>query len=173
MTWHLRANFVRKTAIVVALAAPLALGAAGATAGAQPTAVLPVPVVTGPEIGPGGVPGGLFQTVSVTATPGDQPGTLTFAAATPAPYNTQYNYRWLTVQWRNLRTGATGAVDLRHWIDAGNTVEKSYAATLPLQVTALTGAGPVVVTVAHEREQFQAPPQSTAIVPGFGVVMVP
>ncbi len=173
MNVHLRASFLRKTAIVVALAAPLSLGAAVATAGAQPATVFPVPVVTGPEIGPGGVPGGLFQTISMTATPGDRPGTLTFAVVAPAPYNTQYNYRWLTVQWRNLRTGATGAVDLRHWIDAGDTVEKSYAAALPLQATVETGSGPVVATIAHEREQYNAPPQSTAVVPGFGALMVP
>ncbi|MEV5649685.1 hypothetical protein AB0L57_15665 [Nocardia sp. NPDC052254] len=172
MNMQLRANFFRRTAIAVALAAPLSLGAA-ATVSAQPATVFPVPVVTGPEIGPGGVPGGLFQTTSVTATPGDRPGTVIFSVATPAPYNTQYNYRWLTVQWRNLRTGATGAADLRHWVDTGNTVDKSYAATLPLQVTADTGSGPVVATVAHEREQYNAPPQSTAVVPGFGAIMVP
>lgn len=162
-----------KLVIAAVLVVPLGLGLAAGTAAAAPTSVaLQVPVVTGPEIGPGGVPGGMFQTVSIVATGGIQPGAVTFSVPALAPYHYQYNYRWVTVHWRNLQTGASGNVDLRHWIDAGNVADKSYAAKLPTQASVVTGAGPIVATVSHQREQYKAPPMSNAIVPGFGILAV-
>ncbi|MGW5382247.1 hypothetical protein [Nocardia sp. NPDC003963] len=158
--------------MIAALIAPLTLGPAmGAATAAPVTTPLPIPVVTGPEIGPGGVPGGMLQTISVVGTTGEQPGAVTFAVPAPAPYHYQYNYRWITVHWQNLSTGAAGAVELRHWLGGGVPNGENYAATLPTSAQAVTGAGPVLVTVTHNREQYQAPPQSNAVLPGAGVVL--
>ena len=156
--------------MIAALVAPVVLGSAMGEAAAAPVVTpLPIPVVTGPEIGPGGVPGGVLQTISVVGTTGERPGTVTFSVPVPAPYHYQYNYRWITVHWRNLTTGAAGSVELRHWnkIPAG----ENYAAALPTSASVVTGAGPVLVTATHNREQYQAPPQSNALVPGAGIVL--
>lgn len=164
------AKFFRHMVIGAALAVPLMLGGATGTATAAPSAVFPVPVVTGPEIGPGGVPGGMFQTIPVAATV-ERPGIVTFTVPAPASYHYQYNYRWISVQWRNLETGATGSVDLRHWHGVSDTGDRSYAATLPTSASVVTGTGPIIATVTHQRAQYQAPPMSNAVVPGVGVLV--
>ena len=152
---------------------PLLLGVGAGTATAAPqTSVLQVPVVTGFEIGPVSVPGGLIQTTPIAATVGEKPGSVRFAAAEVKPYYYQYNYRWMTVQWRNLTTGAAGAVDLRHW----NTIDLEavgdvYARNLPLEAVVDTGPGQVAVVVSQSR-QFPAP-VSLTLFPGLGLVTVP
>lgn len=165
-------NPMRRFTVVLALSIPVVLGVG--TAAAEPhSTILQVPVVTGPEFGPAGVPGGLIQTVPIAATTDNQnPGTVRFAAASPKEYYYQYTYRWLSVRWRNLSTGATGSVDLRHWNDLESPTGQ-YGATLPLGAVVETGPGPVAVTVLHFRDQYEAPALSTALVPGLGVVFVP
>ncbi|MFI2229827.1 hypothetical protein [Nocardia testacea] len=161
----------RRTVMIAALVVPLALGFAVGEAAAAPVATpLPIPVVTGPEIGPGAVPGGVLQTIAVVGTTGEQQGTVTFSVPAPAPYHYQYNYRWITVHWRNLNTGAAGSIDLRHWTGIDVRGE-NYAAALPTSASVVTGGGPVVVTATHNREQYQAPPLSNAVIPGAGVVI--
>ncbi|WP_280402437.1 hypothetical protein [Nocardia carnea] len=163
---------MRRTVLIAALIVPLTLGSAVGEATAAPAVTpLPIPVVTGPEIGPGAVPGGVLQTISVVGTTGEHPGTVTFSVPAPAPYHYQYNYRWITVHWRNLSTGAAGSVDLRHWNRTGASGDQMYAAALPTSASVVTGAGPVLVTATHHREQYQAPPQSTAVIPGAGIVL--
>ncbi|WP_157105844.1 hypothetical protein [Nocardia sienata] len=163
---------MRRTVMIAALIAPLALGSAvGAAAAAPVVTPLPIPLVTGPEIGPGAVPGAMLQTISVVGTTGEQPGTVTFSVPVPAPYHYQYNYRWITVHWQNLSTGAAGSVDLRHWNGIGAPGDPKYAAALPTSAPVVTGPGPVLVTATHNREQYQAPPQSTAVIPAAGVVL--
>lgn len=170
---------LRRGVVALALSVPLVLGVGAGTATAAPTtSELLVPVVTGPEFGPAGVPGGLVQTIPIEATVGEKPGEVRFAAAAIRPYYYQFNYRFLTVNWRNLETGAAGAVDLRHWEALENPslpidAEPRYPVNLPLEATAQTGTGPVVVTVTHNREQYQAPPASNALIPGLGVLFVP
>ncbi|MEV0365969.1 hypothetical protein [Nocardia fusca] len=163
---------MRRTVLIAALIAPVAVGSAVGEAAAAPVVTpLPIPVVTGPEVGPGAVPGGVLQTISVVGTTGEQPGTVTFSVPVPAPYHYQYNYRWITVHWQNLNTGAAGSVDLRHWNGIDVPGDQKYAAALPTSAPVVTGAGPVLVTATHNREQYQAPPQSTAVLPGAGVVL--
>lgn len=163
---------MRRTMLIAALTVPLALGSAVGEAAAAPVVTpLPIPVVTGPEIGPGAVPGGVLQAISVVGMTGEHPGTVTFSVPAPAPYHYQYNYRWITVHWRNLTTGAAGSVDLRHWNSTGAPGDQMYAAGLPTSAPVVTGAGPVLVTATHNREQYQAPPQSTAVIPGTGIVL--
>jgi hypothetical protein len=167
---------IRNAAVAVALSVPLVLGVGAGTAAAAPTtSELLVPVVTGPEFIPAGVPGGLIQTVPIKATVGEHPGEVRFAAVDIRPYYYQFEYRYLTVHWRNLSTGAVGAVDLRHWNDDRDRTQPGNQGELlgyrlPLEVTAQTGAGPVVVAVTHNR---QHPDASNALIPGLGVLMVP
>lgn len=170
---------IRRGAVALALTVPLVLGVGAGTAAAAPQeSTLQVPVVTGPEIGPAGVPGGLFQIIPIRAVVGENPGEVRFSAADIRAYYYQYNYRYLTINWRNLSTGEADSVDLRHWndeIDRTDPVNQgdSLGYRLPVDVTAETGAGPVLVTVTHNREQWEAPPVSNAIIPGLGVLFVP
>jgi hypothetical protein len=163
---------LRRGAIALALSIPLVFGTAATASAAPQTSTLLVPVVTGPEIGPAGVPGGLIQTIPIRTTVGEQPGVVDFSAADIAEWHHQYSYRWLGVHWNNLATGASGTLDLRHWLDLDNATP-SYGGSLPLEVTADTGSGPVAVTVTHHREQYEAPASSNAIVPGLGLIFVP
>jgi len=170
---------LRRGVVALVLSVPLVLGVGvGAATAAPTTSELLVPVVTGPEFGPAGVPGGLVQTIPIKATVGEKPGEVRFAAADIRPYYYQFNYRFLTVNWRNLATGAVGAVDIRNWEALENpslpiNAEPRYPVNLPLEATAQTGAGPVVVMVTHNREQWQAPPASNALIPGLGMLFVP
>ena len=107
----------RRAAVALALAIPVLLGVGAGTASAAPqTSILQVPVVTGLEIGPVSVPGGLIQTTPIKATVGERPGSVRFSAADIKPYYYQYNYRWMTVQWRNLSTGLNA-----YWFMTGLT----------------------------------------------------
>ncbi|OZD60898.1 hypothetical protein [Rhodococcus sp. 06-1460-1B] len=167
---------IRNVAVALALSVPLVLGVGVGTATAAPTtSELLVPVVTGPEFVPAGVPGGLIQTIPIEATVGEKPGEVRFAAADIRPYYYQFAYRHLTVNWRNLSTGEVGSAGLRHWNDEIDRTQPanqggSQAYRLPTEVTARTGAGPVFVTVTHDREN---PDASNALIPGVGVVLVP
>ncbi|CCQ15608.1 putative uncharacterized protein [Rhodococcus sp. AW25M09] len=167
---------IRCGVAALALTVPLVFGMGAGTATAAPQeSVLQVPVVTGPEFGPVGVPGGLVQTIPIRAVVGEKPGEVRFAAADIRPYYYQFNYRHLTVNWRNLTTGEVGSAGLRHWIDEVDRTRPAnqggpQAFRLPLEVTAQTGAGPVVVTVTHDREN---PDASNALIPGLGVLFVP
>jgi hypothetical protein len=70
-----------------------------------------LPAVGGIEIGPAGVPGGSFRPVTVTVEPAMTaqatfvPHAVTFTVQNPAPYYYQYEYRFLSISWRNLETG--------------------------------------------------------------------
>jgi hypothetical protein len=167
---------LRRAAVALAFSVPLVLGVGVGTATAAPTtSELLVPVVTGPEFGPVGVPGGLIQTIPIRAVVGEKPGEVRFSAADIRPYYYQFNYRHLTVNWRNLSTGEVGSAGLRHWNDEVDRTQPanqggSQAYRLPLEVTAQTGAGPVFVTVTHDREN---PDASNALIPGLGVLFVP
>jgi hypothetical protein len=167
---------LRRASVALLLSVPLVIGVGGGTASAAPQeSVLQVSVVTGPEFGPVGVPGGLIQTIPIRAVVGENPGEVRFSAADIRPYYYQFNYRHLTVNWRNLSTGEVGSAGLRHWIDEVDRTQPanqggSQAYRLPLEVTAGTGAGPVFVTVTHDREN---PDASNALIPGLGVLFVP
>ncbi|KZF09331.1 hypothetical protein, partial [Rhodococcus sp. EPR-147] len=137
---------IRGGVAALALTAPLVFGMGAGTATAAPQeSVLQVPVVTGPEFGPVGVPGGLIQTIPIRAVVGENPGEVRFSAADIRPYYYQFNYRHLTVNWRNLSTGEVGSAGLRHWNDEVDRTQPanqggSQAYRLPLEVTAQTGA---------------------------------
>lgn len=167
---------IRRAAAAIAVSVPLVLGAGVGTATAAPTtSELLVPVVTGPEFVPAGVPGGLIQTIPIRAVVGEKPGEVRFSAADIRPYYYQFYYRHLTVNWRNLSTGEVGSAGLRHWNDEVDRTQPanqggSQAFRLPLEVTAQTGTGPVFVTVTHDREN---PDASNALIPGLGVLFVP
>lgn len=167
---------MRRAAAVIAVSIPLVFGIGAGTATAAPQeSVLQVPVVTGPEFVPAGVPGGLIQTIPIRAVFGEKPGEVRFSAADIRPYYYQFNYRHLTVNWRNLSTGEAGSAGLRHWNDEIDRTQPAnqggpQAYRLPTGVTAQTGAGPVFVTVTHDREN---PDASNALIPGLGVLFVP
>ena len=167
---------LRRASVALMLSVPLVFGMGAGTASAAPQeSVLQVPVVTGPEFVPSGVPGGLIQTIPIRAVVGEKPGEVRFSAADIRPYYYQFNYRFLTVNWRNLSTGASGAADLRHWNDEIDRTQPANQGdllgyTLPVEVTAQTGAGPVLVTVTHN---CQHPDASNALIPGLGVLLVP
>lgn len=166
---------IRRTIAAAAITIPLAMGLGHGTAAAAPVDVpVQVPVVTGFQIAPGAVPGGFFQTIPMKATVGNRPGEVTFSAAAIAPYADQYPYRYLTLSWRNLVTGATGTVDLRHWVDERpEGAPPTPAEGLPTEATAATGAGPVGVTVTHFRDYDYGDPYVDTLIPGLGIVMVP
>ncbi|OZE05137.1 hypothetical protein CH249_09930 [Rhodococcus sp. 05-2255-3B1] len=167
---------MRRAAAVIAVSIPLVFGIGAGTATAAPQeSVLQVPVVTGPEFVPARVPGGLVQTIPIRAVVGEKPGEVRFSAADIRPYYYQFNYRHLTVDWRNLSTGEAGSAGLRHWNDEIDRTQPAnqggpQAYRLPTEVTAQTGAGPVFVTVTHDREN---PDASNALIPGLGVLFVP
>lgn len=167
---------IRCGVAALALSVPLAFGVGAGTATAAPQeSVLQVPVVTGPEFVPAGVPGGLIQTIPIRAVGGEKPGEVRFSAADIRPYYYQFAYRHLTVNWRNLSTGEAGSAGLRHWNDEIDRTQPAnqggpQAYRLPTEVTARTGAGPVFVTVTHDREN---PDASNALIPGLGVLLVP
>lgn len=167
---------MRRAAAVIAVSIPLVSGIGAGTATAAPQeSVLQVPVVTGPEFVPAGVPGGLIQTIPIRAVVGEKPGEVRFSAADIRPYYYQFAYRHLTVNWRNLSTGEAGSAGLRHWNDEIDRTQPAnqggpQAYRLPTEVTARTGAGPVFVTVTHDREN---PDASNALIPGLGVLFVP
>ncbi|GGG17334.1 hypothetical protein GCM10007304_34370 [Rhodococcoides trifolii] len=157
--------------MTISLALLLGLSAGTATAAPQ-TSILQVPVVTGFEVGPWSVPGDPIQTTPIRATVGETPGSVRFAAVDVKPYYYEYNSRWLTVQWRNLSTGAAGAVDLRKndVVDVPN-IGYVYARELPLEVVANTGPGQVAVMVTQNRSS-QVPIILT-LFPGLGLLSVP
>jgi len=161
-----------------AISAVVALGPVFAVPAAAEPAPVPVdtltfalPAVGGLEAGPAGVPGGSFRPVLVTASP-ESAGSVRFSVPDPAPYYYQYHYRHLAVDWRNLQTGATGRVALRHW-QTMNPVEDRYAENLPTSATADTGSGPVVATVTVLRDQWEAPPTVISVIPGVSAILVP
>ena len=177
--------FIRRTRILTAAAAsaatlvigpPLAsaappLAAPVATqAAAAPELAFSVPAIGTIEIGPGGVPGGSFQQTLVTARP-DTASSVTFTVTNPASWYYQYAYRYVSVSWRNLATGAAGTVALRHWNRPDFTVS-GYPATLPTATTAHTGAGPVIATVTVLREQYDSTVTSS-IIPGLNTLLLP
>ncbi len=176
-----RAHLARKKLLISTVVAATAAACLAAPADARPAADPPTiafPATGGLEIGPGGVPGGQFQQTTVTARPAMRtmifpppPAGVQFSVAHLATYSGQYSYRYLTVQWRNLRTGATGHVNLRHW----KTIEglSGYPSTLPTSAVATTGAGPVVATVTVLREQYHAAPTVISVIPGVVAIDVP
>ncbi|MBF6211020.1 hypothetical protein IU433_10905 [Nocardia puris] len=164
---------VKKMMAGALVSVPLLFGLGMPVAEAAPTHVaFQIPVVKGLEVGPGGVPGGSFGTIGVVGTVGETPGAATFSIPVLAPYDSQYNYRWITVHWRNLQTGATGSVDIRHWTTNPTSGSTGYAASLPTAATAPTGPGPILATATEQREQWNAPPMPISLIPGTGVLLV-
>ncbi|MFW0786446.1 hypothetical protein AAFP35_18265 [Gordonia sp. CPCC 206044] len=172
------------TAVLVALTLGVPAVAAATPTTPRPSATtqvlhLHIPAIGGIEAGPGGVPGGSFQPVTVIAQPGIRtlqypppPPTVSFTVADPAPYHAQYSYRYLQISWRNLQNGKTGAAQLRHWDKPAHPVD-GYPASLPTSAIAQTGAGPVVATVTVLREQYQRPPTTISVIPGLSAIAVP
>ncbi|NLE79927.1 MAG: hypothetical protein GX610_10175 [Rhodococcus sp.] len=184
---------VRQTIIVAAtalavVAAPAATATASLPAAPQPAAAnalaFSLPAISGLEIGPGGVPGGSFQPLTVTA--GLAPTTKQYPPPTPAvtftvqdpasnleaPRYYQYAYRHLLVSWRNLATGATGEVPLRHW-NRPDFAYDSPSERLPTSANAITGSGPVVATVTEMRTRYEASPVPINAIPGIIAISVP
>ncbi|CCQ15607.1 putative uncharacterized protein [Rhodococcus sp. AW25M09] len=161
------------------LVVPLLLGVGAGTAVASPqTTLLQIPVVTGFQIAPGAVPGGLFQTIPIQATVGEEPGVLKISAANIAPYADQYPYRSLGVSFRNLDVGLRGTASLRHWQDNPNPdpadgVPPTRNEQLPPQVTLPTGVGWVSVTVTHYRDYGNGAPYADTLIAGQGLIYVP
>ncbi|MEJ9078311.1 hypothetical protein WKY82_07810 [Gordonia malaquae] len=177
MTPFTRTRKVLAGVLVAAAVTATAVPTADA-APAAPPLTFQIPAIGGLEIGPGGVPGGSFQPTTVVARPAVRtmifpppPAGVQFSVSHLAPYHYQYSYRYLRVQWHNLRTGTRGHVDLRHWKTiAGST---GYPSTLPTTAVATTGSGPVVATVSVLREQYQAPPTVISVIPGVSAIDVP
>ncbi len=173
---------VRVTAAGVALAGATAVSIAIApTASAAPVTPVAAPALTFNlpatgvlNIGPAAVPGsGLFPQTFVTARPAAG-SSVTFAVPNPGPYHFQYPYRYVQVSWRNVATGASGTLDLRHWqLPNFAPHDPGYTHTLPTSATANTGAGPVVATVTVLREQYEGPPRPITIIPGLNALLVP
>ncbi|MBT2263902.1 hypothetical protein [Rhodococcus erythropolis] len=173
----------RVGASVAAAVAVLSIAAVPATASAAPPGVdgatgsvadglsSSVPAVGGLEVGPGGVPGGSFQPVTVTTRPVPG-GSVHVEVVDPAPWSVQFAYRYLSVAWRNLESGKTGTVELRHWQPPSFGID-GYPMSLPTSATVLTGPGPVVATVTVLREQYEAPALPISVIPGLAVVLVP
>ena len=179
-------NRIRLFAAAAASMAALSCAAAPA-AMATPTAVsvghpvaaqslsFAIPAIGGVEAGPGGVPGGSFQQTRVVARPAPE-SSVVFCVTDPAPWFYQYAYRYVSVSWRNLAAGTSGAVALRHWqrpsFMPGTVPVTGYPVTLPTSATARTGAGPVVATVTVLREQYSGTATSS-IIPGLNALLVP
>lgn len=170
---------LRRAVVSIALTVPLLLGVGLGTAVAAPqTTLLQVPVVTGFQIAPGAVPGGLFQAISMKATVGTEPGVLLLSAANIAPYADQYPYRSLGVTWRNWDIGFRGTVGLRHWQEdpnpgPPNDLPPQRTEQLPLEVALPTGSGWVEITVTHYRDYYDGEPYIDTLIPGKGLIYVP
>ncbi|NMO03836.1 hypothetical protein HH308_21715 [Gordonia sp. TBRC 11910] len=174
---------LRLIAITAAVAAGVALPAVAQAAPnlkplADNTIVFQIPAIGGLEVGPGGVPGGSFQPVSIAAEPAvttlqypPPPPAIVFSAVNPAPYYSQYAYRWLSISWHNITTGKTGVVSIRHWRKPAYKVD-GYPASLPTSAIAQTGAGTVVATVSVLRDQYQAPPTTISVISGISALVV-
>ncbi|GAB17193.1 hypothetical protein GOEFS_021_00200 [Gordonia effusa NBRC 100432] len=139
-----------------------------------------IPAIGGIETPPGGVPGGSFQQTTVNARPASTAGSVTFSVANPVTWSGpnsylygQYTYRYVGVSWRNLQTGKTGTVDLRHWQAPATDSGPGYSWTLPTSATVVTGSGPVVATVTVFREQWERPGMPISVIPGVSALLVP
>lgn len=181
-------RLTNRQSLIACCAALVVALAPAATASAEPPAPTPaavgqlsfsIPAIGGIEAGPASVPGGSFAPVEVLADPAPRtlqypppPGATQFRVAHPAAYHYQYAYRYVLVSWRNLETGKTGDVRLRHWQLPDHEVS-GYPASLPTIAVAPTGSGPVVATVTVLREQWQAPPQAINVIPGVDALIVP
>ncbi|WP_280457913.1 hypothetical protein [Nocardia carnea] len=161
-----------------ALTIPGGLGSAVAQPVAPSGIALNFPAIGGVEIGPGGVPGGSLQPVTVVAAPAAHiaqhppaPPAVQFTVPDPAAYHYQYPYRYLSVSWRNLETGKVGEVQLRHWCLPDYPID-GYPSTLPTTAIAHTGAGPIVATVTVLRTQWEAAPLPISVIPGLNIVAV-
>jgi len=154
-------------------------GANAPSAQAAPLAVLPV--TGGLEHGGHGVPGGDFARITVTAQPAPRtlqypppPAAVTFRVVGLRKYDHQYLPRYLKVSWRNLATGRTGAVRLRHWRLPGHgTTAPGFAARLGTSTNAVTGRGTVVATVEVIRQADDDPPAVISTIPGVIALDVP
>lgn len=172
--------WIRRVLVAAVTGTALVIPGGLASAAPQPVALddiaLNFPAIGGLEIGPGGVPGGSFQPVTVTAAPAPHIArhpapapAVQFTVPNPAPYHYQYPYRYLSVSWRNLATGKVGEVQLRHWRLPDYQID-GYTSTLPTTAIAPTGAGPIVATVTVLRTQWQAAPLPINVIPGLNIV---
>ena len=104
------------------------------------------------------------------------PAAVEFRVENVAPYHHMFNYRYLSVNWRNLASGATGTVKLRHWRDLRDRdtpVEPGSPASLPTSASAVTGGGPVVATVSVTAAPHGAPHTVNSLIPGLIAIDVP
>ncbi|MET4166589.1 MULTISPECIES: hypothetical protein [Gordonia] len=166
---------VGAAAVSIAIAPTASATPDPATPVAAPELTFALPAISGPNVGPGYVGGGLFRQTLVTARPAAG-SSVSFAVANLAHYNTFYAYQYVQVAWRNLTTGATGTVNLRHWqrpnFAPGTIPLTGYPSTLPTTASAPTGAGPVVATVTVLREQYSGTVANN-IIPGLNALLVP
>ncbi|WP_279102958.1 hypothetical protein [Gordonia paraffinivorans] len=177
-------HFLVRTSATVLAALALTVGGVAA-AGARPAprpAALPViafdlPVRNGLEIPPD-VAGGTLSPVRVVGKPAMRtlqypppPGGVEFAVANPAPHKYQYESRFLSIAWRNVATGRSGVLRLRHW--QKTQTSDGYASTLPTSAVAETGSGAVVATVRVMRDNLERPPQVIDAIPGLNALTVP
>ncbi|MHC3002094.1 hypothetical protein OK17_07635 [Gordonia sp. GN26] len=173
----------RTSMITVVVALMLSVGGV-ATATAKP-AVRPVaapmlsfdiPALNGLQLPPD-VAGGTLSPVRVVATPAPRtlqypppPAAVEFAVPAPAKFDYPYGYRFLSVSWRNLATGKTGVVRLRHWQKPDYPTTSDFA-RLPTSAVAPTGSGPVIATVRIMQDRATGI-QATEVIPGVNVLSV-
>ncbi|MCF8571584.1 hypothetical protein L5G32_15030 [Gordonia sp. HY002] len=180
-------HFTRTRTLIAAAGVAVAAAAGTITATAPAADAAPpltnalsfhIPAIGGLELPPPAVPGGSFQRTTVTARPGMRPmifppapATVQFTAEHIAPYHYEYPNRFVTVDWRNLRNGKTGHLDLRYWEKGPTTT--GYPVSLPTSGIAPTGSGPVVATVTVKRLRYQGPPAVISLIPGVAALNVP
>lgn len=157
-------RFVRATVAAVAAAAAIAVGAPGLAAAGPVITLFQTPTVSS------GVAPLTWFTVTPAAVTGEQPRMTTFTV--PHTRTVMWTpYRYITIHWRNVQTGATGDVELRYSHNTGSHDDASYATDLPTSTTVETGSGLIVATVTHHSLRYQAPPVSNAVLMGTWAFM--
>lgn len=155
-------RFRRSTAAlctVVAAAAALLLGS-NTVASAAATTVFQVPLTYGSG-------SSRSAPVVVAATAGVTPGITTFSVLNPQPVGGEWaggsSRNAVRVQWLNLATGATGAVDLGYRAFTPEQCGSNYTMCHPAALEAATGSGQIAATVT-----MVGPDGALTLVPGFG-----
>lgn len=163
-------------AVLAGSTVALALPTPSPAAAAPPPISFATPTISGIEIPPFAPPEGSFRQITVTAAPGPTTRevgavpTVRFAVPHLLGYHYLYNYRYLVVDWRNLRTGKTGSERLRYVHTSPDA--SLWPMRLPTSAVAKTGAGPIVATVRILRVQYQAPPDQVQVIPGLNVLVL-
>ena len=143
---------------LVAIAFTAIIGSGVHTAAADPVyAQVPVVYLYTADLAPAG------GSTAITAGPTDVPGETRFGIANPTTAFFVWSTPAVTVQWRNLGTGAAGTVELQtYWL---GTTPIGGGPGYADSAVAATGSGPILVTVATTA--------GTLLVPGVGVYLAP